>query len=327
MSGINPVTQTDPSSAAQLTATPPGSPRITSAQGQASLDLSPLTLRPEIEPPRSETQAARPPSLPRLQSRTSWSSADATARAAQPRMLLRRRSDGDLISESQHALPDTARDTSEGSPLTDILAQCDRALAAAAPNLNVLYGPSRPANPKGKASAIYASELSASDGRTAIVHPQRVVLSRGPVTPGQRRQIDTLHRAVQNGTRAKRVIAPNGHLAMGPEKVFDDDGREVKLGHVTLVGGTDRPHGRIGGEILRLPASLGNTPACYITNDSGRFSKFADLNPTHLEAVAKRFAQMGFPVETRWIDLASKPKKGAPKTDVQDNPPAAPSGL
>jgi hypothetical protein len=183
------------------------------------------------------------------------------------------------------------------------------------------YGTTMPPNPKGKKSGIYPSEFNMRDPKSALVHPQRIVFSRNNADPAQVAQLKTLFDAVKAGSVGKWIVSRNGSLVVGPaivtENIDGQDDRDrgsqtgpgAKLGHPTLIGGIPDPRGRIGGEIRFGPHAEGGEPVLYINNDSGRYSKYGNLTPEHLAHASARFAELGFPIEHHWIDLASKPKK------------------
>jgi len=155
---------------------------------------------------------------------------------------------------------------------------------------------------------------------TALVHSQRIILGRGKVTGAEKEAMDHLFSLVRNGARAKYIVSVNGALVVGLAEITNaDTGASQKIGHPTLIGGTKKPHGRMGGELLFGVVDEGGGPEFYITNDSGRYSKHDDLTSAHLQKIADRFTEQGYPVRVKWIDLKSKKKKMKDMPDVAAN--------
>lgn len=169
-----------------------------------------------------------------------------------------------------------------------------------APDLDTLYGAARPPRAKGgKASGVQAAERNPQNGMV-VVHPGRIVLNPilNPELPAQLKNIGD---ELQAGAVFKWNIARNGQLMLAKSK--QPSGEKLGLGHPTLVGGLQEPKARMGGELrFGKPGAKDREPVFYINNDSGRYSEYADRNKAMLANVASRFADLGFPVDTQWVD-------------------------
>jgi hypothetical protein len=90
------------------------------------------------------------------------------------------------------------------------------------------------------------------------------------------------------------------------------NGKLDKMGHVTLIGGSENPEGRLGGLIYCTKNEAGEYKL-HMDNDSGRFSTGEDRNRNQLENVANRLREFDFHVEVDWItDLDGNPAKEPP---------------
>jgi hypothetical protein len=176
-----------------------------------------------------------------------------------------------------------------------------------APDLDTLYGAARPPRAKaGKASGVQAAERNPQDGMV-LVHPGRIVLNPvlNPELPAQLKEVGDELKA---GAVFKWNIARNGQLMLAKSK--QPSGEKLGLGHPTLVGGLKEPEARMGGELrFGKPGANDREPVFYINNDSGRYSEYADRNKAMLANVASRFADLGFPVETQWVDKSESALK------------------
>jgi len=192
--------------------------------------------------------------------------------------------------------PSSAGSSSSSSAFPEWSAQQMRQ----APDLDTLYGAARPPRAKGgKASGVQAAERNPQDGMV-VVHPGRIVLNRtlNPELPAQLKDISDELKA---GAVFKWNIARNGQLMLAKSK--QPSGEKLGLGHPTLVGGLKEPEARMGGELrFGTPGAKDREPVFYINNDSGRYSEYGDRNKAMLANVAKRFADLGFPVDTQWVD-------------------------
>lgn len=190
-------------------------------------------------------------------------------------------------------------------------------------DLDDLYGPSRAPRAKPGQSAIQWQEL-AEDG-TVVVHPRRTEFSWGTPSDDDKLKMQQARASVEGGRPHKWMIDSQGALVVGPTKVTGEEWPPAKsglpransLGHVTLIGGSKAPSGRIGGEWYREKPedaagnekpedAAGNEGELVIDNNSGRYSEFTHLEPRHLENVAARFKQLGCPVVPRWIDMQAR---------------------
>jgi hypothetical protein len=175
------------------------------------------------------------------------------------------------------------------------------------PDLDALYGAARrPRAKDGKASGVQAAERNPRDG-TVIVHPGRIVLN--PIsTPDLPAQLKDIGNELRAGAVYKWNIARNGQLMLAKSK--QPSGAKLGLGHPTLVGGLKEPAARMGGELrFGTPGAQVREPVFYINNDSGRYSEYADRNKAMLANVASRFADLGFPVDTEWVDKSEEALK------------------
>jgi len=169
-----------------------------------------------------------------------------------------------------------------------------------APDLDTLYGAPRPPRAKGgKASGVQAAERNPQDGMV-LVHPGRIVLN--PIlTPELPARLKEIGDELKAGAVFKWNISRNGQLMLAKSK--QPSGEKLGLGHPTLVGGLKEPEARMGGELrFGKPGAQDRQPGFYINNDSGRYSEYADRNKAMLANVASRFADVGFPVATQWVD-------------------------
>jgi len=169
-----------------------------------------------------------------------------------------------------------------------------------APDLDTLYGAALPPRAKdGKASGVQAAERNTGDGMV-LVHPGRIVLNPA-LNPELPTQLKDIANELRAGAVFKWNIARNGQLMLGKSK--QPSGEKLGLGHPTLVGGLKEPEARMGGELrFGNPGAEHREPVFYINNDSGRYSEYADRNKAMLANVARRFADLGFPVHTAWVD-------------------------
>lgn len=205
------------------------------------------------------------------------------------------------------------------------------AATPSARQLDDLYGP--PCSPRAKPgkSAIQWQER-AQDG-TVVIHPRRSVFAWGVPSDDDLLKMQQVRASVQGGRPHKWMIDTQGALVLGPTKVTGEEWpparsglrRANSLGHVTLVGGTAAPPGRIGGVCYhkRPEGSQGDDGPLVIDNDSGRYSEFPHLEPRHLENVAHRFEQLGCAVVPEWIDMQARQRSRAvpPKGDAANAPP------
>ena len=169
-----------------------------------------------------------------------------------------------------------------------------------APDLDTLYGAARPPRAKsGKESGVQAAERNPQDGMV-LVHPGRIVLN--PIlTPELQARLKEIGDELKAGAVFKWNISRNGQLMLAKSK--QPSGEKLGLGHPTLVGGLKEPEARMGGELrFGKPGAKDREPVFYINNDSGRYSEYADRNKAMLANVASRFADLGFPVATQWVD-------------------------
>lgn len=182
-----------------------------------------------------------------------------------------------------------------------------------APDLDHLYGPPRLPRAKPGQAAIQPQEL-AGDGVTTVVHPLRAVFAWGKPREEAKLELQRIRASVEVGERVyKWTMARNGALCIGPATVTPTEWppaasglrRAEYLGHTTLIGGQEAPQGRIGGEFRRVKPADGKV-RFVIDNNSGRYSEFLHLGPRHLDNVAKRFEQLGCPVDTQWIDMEAR---------------------
>ena len=183
--------------------------------------------------------------------------------------------------------------------------------------LDNLYGPPRSPRAKPGQSAIQWQE-KAADG-TAFVHPRRSKFRWGPPTGADKLMMQQALASVQSGRHHKWMIDSEGALVVGPTKVTEEEWPPAKstlpransLGHVTLIGGSKAPQGRIGGEWYQEEPEdgAGKKGGLVIDNNSGRYSEYTHLEPRHLENVADRFKQLECPVTTRWIDMQARRKE------------------
>lgn len=208
------------------------------------------------------------------------------------------------------------------------------AATPSARQLDELYGPPCPPRSKPGKSAIQWQER-AQDG-TVVVHPRRSVFAWGMPSDDDLLKMQQVRASIQGGRPHKWMIDSQGALVMGPSKVTEEEWPPAKsglrradsLGHVTLVGGTAAPLGRIGGVCYhkRPQGGPGGDGRLVIDNDSGRYSEFPHLQPRHLQNVARRFGQLGCAVVPEWIDMqAHRRSPAAPPKDDAAN--AAPGGV
>jgi len=151
---------------------------------------------------------------------------------------------------------------------------------------------------------------------TVVVHPRRTEFAWGMPSDADKLKMQQASAAVQGGRRHKWMIDSAGALVVGPAKVTEEEWPPAKsrqqransLGHVTLIGGSKAPQGRIGGEWYRenREGAAGTEGSLVIDNNSGRYSEFTHLQPHHLENVADRFRQLDCPVTPRWIEMRAR---------------------
>jgi hypothetical protein len=209
------------------------------------------------------------------------------------------------------------------------------------PNLDARYGETRPARAKpGRSSGVQPQELE-RDGRSVRVHPELLRFSQTDLRAGEKKlteqQAVHIHESLKDGQLWKYQVADKGDMALAPAKVKErlptGEEIEVRLGHVTLVGGTPEPKGRLGGEMRFGPLKEGGEPVFFINNDSGRFSEYQDRNPSHLQAVAEDLKAIGLPEpQTQWIDMVAraihgKPGKQKGKAAVASTDPSHPPAM
>ena len=181
-------------------------------------------------------------------------------------------------------------------------------------HLDDLYGPPQSPRAKPGRSAIQWQELAA-DG-TVVIHPRRTEFAWGMPSDDDKLKMQQARASVQGGRPHKWMIDSQGGLVVGPTKVTGEEWPPAKsslrransLGHVTLIGGSEAPLGRIGGEWYweKPEDGAGNEGKSVIDNNSGRYSEYKHLEPRHLENVADRFRQLGCPVIPRWIDMQAR---------------------
>lgn len=188
---------------------------------------------------------------------------------------------------------------------------------APAGGLDKLYGHLQSPRASPGKSAIKWGEL-APDG-TVVVHPRRSVFPLETPSEGDKLKMQQAMASVRSGRLHKWMIDSEGALVVGPAKVTAEEWPPVRsgspgansLGHVTLVGGSPLPPGRMGGEwYLEKPEDgAGNEARFVINNSSGRYGEVQHLEPHHLENVAERFRQLGCLVTPRWIDMLARRKE------------------
>jgi len=110
----------------------------------------------------------------------------------------------------------------------------------------------------------------------------------------------------------KWIVAEDTQIMLGKSKLAPADepnGKPEKMGHITLVGGSAEPRGRIGGLLYCVKHANGEYEFC-LDNDSGRFGTGEDRNPAHLKNVANRFNDIRLRFEGRevavrdvWLDM------------------------
>lgn len=149
-----------------------------------------------------------------------------------------------------------------------------------------------------------------------VVHPRRSEFAWGTPSDEDKLKMQQALASVQGGRPHKWMIDREGALVVGAAKVTEEEwppakpnlARANSLGHVTLIGGSKAPPGRIGGEWYqeKPEGGAGNEGRLIIDNNSGRYSEFTHLEPRHLENVADRFKQLDCPVECNWIDMLAR---------------------
>ncbi|HET7867058.1 MAG TPA: hypothetical protein VFL86_21875 [Burkholderiaceae bacterium] len=198
--------------------------------------------------------------------------------------------------------------------------------ASTLPNLDARYGPARPARVKpGRSSGVQPQELE-RDGRSVRLHPELLHFPQAALRAGTSKlteqQAARIQQSLRSGQKWKYQVSDEGAVALAPDRVKEQlptgDEIEVKLGHVTLVGGTPEPKGRLGGEMRFGPLKENGEPVFFINNDSGRFSEYGDRYPAHLEAVAEDLKILGLPEpQLQWIDMIERGLGGKAEKQAQ----------
>ena len=182
--------------------------------------------------------------------------------------------------------------------------------------LTSMYGSSQPARLRGKKNnpfktgPVYETEKEylPNEDWHALINPTRILVTNqgirtdnGLLNNGRLAEHLPINQ-VKNGEISLRwVMTNNGSLSIGREEIKlsgrqAETRKQRKVGHPTLVGGMKLPRGRISG--MMFADADGHL---VINNDSGRFSRYDDRKPEHLDSVAKLLARNGLEVKTEWV--------------------------